>query len=896
MFPFATRRHLASPKKSNLTTTHLLKFTHMIFNKITTMVSSAKSPFHFQRIRQAVLVPLLTMAVGLTAFGNLEATTSPDTASDLIHSVRKLNYWLSGDSHAEGWRRFLRLNALDSQSARGAQADIATLQDISDRFHSGAVGLAHPRFAEVRDAIDRQIKSLSASQSQDLNQLLLESKGKFNRIDAVAMEQAKSKAVTEIEFLKRHYSRTMPSRERAELFHDLQIDQMLEAIKSTEFEMAPEVSVGKMDSMIREVKQKMDAIEVKLDALPFDPTPEDTDNQEAQKSDQEPSDRPSEDDKQESRKDLEKRQSELDSEIKKLRARRKTILAADGPRRTKRTATFRSLLGFESNFVNLSKTVGDPYFVSAASSYEHFVRTYVYGTSDNLQEEYLGKLGELEEQLARLGGPDSRDASGKIGDLLRWLENTSQGSDLAMAIRLRYSQPNAIVTVSAPLINEIAGQDINDASPVRQQALGRLVRGNQTTVGKVSIDLVHDPNQIHASIHLLGSVAIGSYIEQSGVQVFTESCGEIEARRSIFANLGGLYADAPYLAANFRAGFLGTSSRLRIVDRIASKQFAKVRTEAEGTAARQAEEQLSGQFLDRTNEPIQNGQKELATALKKGLDKSNLFPNVYLFSTFDRIVAVARKDSISTLAADSQPADFGVNPQISVRVHESMLTNFLEKTFAGKKFTDKELAEQISEMLGSEPKGLAGKSGDDQEEAEPFSITFANIRPIQIEFEDQGIAVVVSGRRFSQGDNDIREGLKIILRFRIKSENGKLKLTRNGNVDFAYPPGANRTPKLVTFRSFLNDRLNKDLEDSDTDTDLPDNLLPIDKVEILQDSPIAQRLQLLQFRSENGWLYIGWNLMPESGYAPNWVYDLPGIWNESSILQTESVITPAAGQ
>lgn len=868
----------------------------MIVNKITTSVSSAKSPSQFQWIRQAVLVTLLTFVIGLTAVGNLKAATSPDAASDLIHSVRKLNYWLAGDSHAEGWRRFLRLNALDSQSARGAQADIATLQDISDRFHSGAVGLTHPRFAEVRDAIDRQIESLSVSQSQDLNQLLLESRGKFNRIDADAMAQAKSKAVAELELLKRHYNRSMPSRARADLFYDLQIDEILEAIKSTEFELAPEVSVGKMDSMIRDVKQKMDAIEVKLDALPFAPTPEDTGKQEDQDPNQEPNNSPSEDDKQESRADLEKRQSELDAEIKKLRASRKTILAADGPRRKKRTATFRSLVGFENNFVKLSKTVGDPYFVSAASAYEHFVRTYVYGTSDNLQEEYLGKLGELEEQLARMGGPDSRDASGKIGDLLRWLENTSQGTELAMAIRLRYSQPNAFVTISAQFINEIAGQDINDASPVRQQALGRLVRGNQTTVGKVSIDLVHDPNQIHASIHLLGNVAIGSYIEQSGVQVFTQSCGEIEARRSIFANLGGLYAGAPYLAANFRADFLGTSSRLRLVDRIASKKFDKVRTEAEGTAARQAEEQLSEQFSERTNEPIKNGQVEVAKALKNGLDKSNLFPNVYLYSTFDRVFAVARKDSISTLAADSQPADFGVNPQISVRVHESMLTNFLDKTFAGKKFTDKELADQIAEMLGSQPKGLAGKSGDDQEEAEPFSITFANIRPIQIEFENQGIAVVVSGRRFSQGDNDIREGLKIILRFRIKSENGKLKLTRNGNVDFAYPPEANRTPKLVAFRSFLNDRLNKDLEGSDTDTDLPDNLLPIDEVEMLQDSPIAKRLQLLQFRSENGWLYIGWNLMPENGYAPNWVYDLPAIWSESSILQMDSAITPAEGQ
>ncbi|MEL7498114.1 MAG: hypothetical protein AAFN77_10920 [Planctomycetota bacterium] len=860
-------------------------------------------------VTQPLRNSVLFLLVGIVLLTNLTSQTAAasDASQQLSSAVRKMNYWLIGDAEAEGWRRFLMLNVLETQVAKGPHADIGALKMISDRFHSGASGLNHPRFVEVREAIDQQLLSLSSTTSLDPAFAISEARGRYRKITVSVMAEQRDAAVEELEFLIRHYRNHMPSRDRANLFYDLKLDEVKATLGSIEFELAPEVSVGKIDSMIRDLRDQLDDIEAKLDALPFLPEPDETPQPDQPPADQaapgdsvegklQETDGPSEDDSQESRQDLEKRQLKLEKEVQELRSKQRQVARDDKPRRDRRTQNFRAFLRLEANFVNASKTETNPVFVSAAAAYERFVRTYVYGTEDNLQEDYLKRLSELDKQLGRMNGPESRQAAGLIGDHLRWLENANQAPELVNTFRFRFSQPNAIFSVSSSLINQLAARPINDSQPVRQNVGGRLLRGNLQTNAMTTIDLVNDPNQVHASIHLLGTVNSNTYVQQGKLQVFTQTNGDIEARQSIYANVGGFFAGEPKVAANFRADFLGTTSRLRLVNRIAAQQVEKARADGEAEAARQAEEQLLEQVVDQTEPLIKDGQEKLAERLKKALtESSDKLPEIYLYSTSDRIVGVARKDSISTLAAGTSPVDYGVRPQIAVRVHDSMLSNFLEKTFAGKTFTDSEIAEQITELFGETPKALTGEAVEGEEQPEPFSITFAATRPIQFEFEDQGFSVVVSGRRFSQGNKQINEGLNIILRFRIRSQNGKLQLIRNGDVDFSYPD-EQRTPKVVGFKSFLDGRLNKDLEAQDTDVDLPDNLLPLDQVELLKDSPIAKRLRLVQFRSENGWLYIGWNLAPEYGYDPSWIYDLPGIWNEATIMQLDSSFTPQPGQ
>ena len=67
-----------------------------------------------------------------------------DTASELQFEVATLNSWLGTGSKAEGWRKYLGLNVLDTQAAKGNQADLNALKSLLDRFKSDTDGLDHP--------------------------------------------------------------------------------------------------------------------------------------------------------------------------------------------------------------------------------------------------------------------------------------------------------------------------------------------------------------------------------------------------------------------------------------------------------------------------------------------------------------------------------------------------------------------------------------------------------------------------------------------------------------------------------------------------------------------------------------------------------------------------------
>ena len=840
------------------------------------------------------------VAAETPGFANSSAFSS-DSTQRLQNAVHRMNAWLNGSEHAESWRRMLLLNVLETQSARGEQADIGTLSTLNNLFVQHTGNLCIREFTDVQNALQMQIQNLSASYVGDLYTAVVTARGQYKPISIADMFYQRDIAVSELQHLRDYYRSTLSSRDRADLFHDIQLDPMLEFLGGINFELAPEISVGKMDSMIRGVQKQLKEVEKAIDAIPIVQGSDDVEEENDQANDDSKISEqgtglelevppnlfgPEPDEGQRSADELQKEYQKLEDQIAKLKAQRSEIVKQDRDRQVERGKTFKQLRKFETTIAEVGKKRGDPYFVSAAATYERFVRTYFYGTSDNLQEDFLKRLEGLEANLLKIDGPNARAAAGEIGDACRWLENANQVPHLVTAIRARYSQPNFYAGVSAQLINQLGKQTTSESRCVRENVGGRLVRGSAQTSARVTIALQDDPNQVHASICLTGSVNSRTYVDQGKIRVFAGGRGRLAGHRSIYANIGGLFAGHPYVSANIRASLLGSSSKLCLVNRIVGRKFEEARGESEAITSRKAEDELLMKFREQTDQPIREGQNSLTKAQQKLIAKANLVPEIYARSLPNQVMVVGKKSTISTLAAQNLPMLNRVRTDVAVQVHDSMLSNFLDKTFSGKTFTDKELAKEIGELVGKEPDALAAKPGDEaQPEDESFSITFATVRPIQFEFEDNLFRVVVSGRRFSQGEKKINEGLKIILSFRIKRIDGKLKFVRDGKaqlefLDDDYPAAA------VAFKSFLDGKLNPKEGVEQISVDLPENLLPFEKVEALKDSELVKRLRLVQCRSENGWLYLGWVYQPDCGYW-SWQYDTPAILNETTIIQME---------
>ena len=851
---------------------------------------------------------VLAVSLGLTVPQNCHADRplSSSATVDLQMAVARMNSWLRGSSHESGWRRYLHLNQLDAQCALGEYAQVPTLQKVLDRFSRNVDGLDAPEFNDVRIALSQQVALLSANHSFDLNHAVRAAISKYRRVSISDLEMARDTAAYELRLLKRYYRKTMDSRPRAELFYKLKLDDQIEYLEGLKFELPPEVSAGKTRSMIRDEQKKLDAIEEEIDALPIDEDYEDEedddededDETETSVNDEDKSDTdiislspvitpPGPDDGKDTLKELEARAATLEEQIGDLKQMYRDLKEADADRVAQRTEVLNQLANFNEGYDEVAKDHFDPWLVSTALAAEHFNFLYFYATDDNLQEEFLERIGALSELLQESPDLSDRAAHGQAGKLLQWLESAGQVPQLVALIRSQHSQPNLYASVSSGMINSLVAE--NAASVSRRQRVkevffGRIVRGTANIDGDISVVLNPDPYQINLAIELLGSITSQTYSREREWTVRASAAGTFSGRRQFVASLRGLEASDVESEANVRSSFDGISSRSKLVKRKACETYLKQKSRNDEESTRRIKDQVTEGFVESTDEALKNGQEGI-TALGDRMDEfARFIPPLFVRTLQDRIELVARKTNQGSLGAPSAPAYYGRQDEISVAIHETMLTNYLDPVFAGKTFSNEELRSEAEDRFGieiPEPKQSKNSSEDGEEEKkaeEPidFSITFAKVRPIQLEFKDDQLAVIVTGRKFTQGTRAIRAGLRFRLNFRIVRQGGSLKLFRFGDTEIEYSDPDKKSAKLVAFRSLLEKRLNETTE-ADQGVALPNNLIP---AALVEGRSMLQSLTLNTLRMDGGWMYLSWN----RGYS--YASDLAAIWDESALAVT----------
>ena len=859
------------------------------------------------RFVKAILACLLLVSVsqGLAVPQECHADQPLSSSStvDLQMAVSRMNGWLRGSDNEAGWRRYLHLNQLDSQCALGEYAEAATLHKVLDRFSGNVKGLDAPEFNDVRIALARQVALLSAHHQFDLNQSVRDAIGKYQRISVSDLEGARNAATYELRLLKRYYRKTMNSRPRAELFYELKLDEQIAYLEGLTFELPPEVSAGKTLSMIRDEQKKLREVQEKIDAMPvneddYEDEDEDEDEDEGETKTsvdgvkdvesgpdvtllQPVLSPPGPDDGKETLKDLEARSAALKEQINELKQIYRDLKADDADRVAKRTEVLNQLADFNAGYDKVARNHFDPWFVSTALAAEQFNFLFFYATGDNLQEEFLNRIGGLLELLQASPDLADRTAHGEAGKLLQWLESAGQVPELVALIRRQHSQANLRASVSSAMIDALVAENADSVSRrqrVKEVFFGRIVRGTAHINGDVSVTLNPDPHQINLAIQLLGSITSRTYSREREWTINASAAGTFCARRQFVASLRGVEASEVESDADVASSFGGISSQLGLVQRKAAETFQKQKPRNDAESTRRIKAQVTDGFVESTDEALIKGQDAIA-ALGDRLDEFARFvPPLFVRTLQDRIELVARKTNQGSLGAPSAPAGYGWQDEISVAIHETMLTNYLDPVFAGKTFTNDQLRSAAADQFGieiPEPKGIANAGEEDEESEAPvsFSITFDRVRPVQLEFKDDQLAVIVTGQKFTQGNRAIRAGLRFRLKFRIVRQGGSLKLVRLGDTEIEYSDPEKKTATLVAFRSLLEKRLNKTTE-TDDGVELPENLIPRSLVE---GRPLAKSLKLNTLRIDGGWLYLGWNR--SYGYAS----DLAGIWDEGAM-------------
>ncbi len=817
-----------------------------------------------------------------------QAASANDTTQRLRTSVARMNAWLGVGKKAQTWRKILNLNVLDAQSAKGEQADLETLRGLLSGFDQGVASLQNPIFQEVRNAIAAQVDQLDRCLSQELFDLQFAAQqalANFESPSITKLEFVRDLARHELQFFKNAYRRDFDSRSRAEVFYQLKLNETIELLSDLKIELPPEVSVGKMRSMIEDERVLLEAVVDKIDALPMKLPKEDevTDDDESAPIELSPPGPDVEDG--EDLESLREKEEAIEKRIKELRKKYAAVFKEDRPRLLRRRDIGRALRRIQGRFRKLAKKQTDPAFASAKNAFDRFADAYEFSTEDNIQQEYLERVVDLVNLLPSLANPNEPLSHAKLGGVLRWLEDRHQLKDLCVAIRRKHSGPNAYVSISSRLIQSLASRSSVENDRIAEDFLGRFARGSSVTNTSVNVFPIDDPNQVRVSIVLNGTATANTYVRERNFKIRSTSSGYLSGRRDLFANLNGLYASESSVDASMSAQYGGISSSIGLIQRLAAKSFAEQQSSTDAESTRRARMRLLDRFDSETSSAIDEGVGQVETIAVQIRKYAALLPQLYLRSFSDRVEVVAKKDTRSAFGATIYPGFRTAGSDVQLKLHESMLSNYLDLIFSGRTFTKADLeAEFKSYTQDSDLFGSASDVDEKVEEVEDFKIWFPEVRPVQIRFVDNRMSLTITGSRFEQGENSIETSLSIELSFKVVNRNGKLFLQSHGAPEVSLSEGEEPGADSIAFAKILEKRLGEAVEaNGRKGIELPANLLP--PIEQLQGGDLIKSLQLGLFEMNEGWLYLGWNY--HGG-----IMDTPAIWSDLLIDELQPIYLP----
>jgi len=783
-----------------------------------------------------------------------------DSAQRLAAVVTQLNDWIVQSPEAEQWRIFLDLNALETLVGRGYRADVGTLAGIQQRFTQSSSALSHSNFESVATAIQAHMDQINAADAAYPSTT-------FNAADLSAWATAFQSESTN---LKTMTSAQLNAARMTTLNQIVALDQFLnERGALTPAQLNQPLAIFD--------KPTNNDLDVDNTANPSNPA------------------------------------FDLSTTIKWLSQPivlewETTTDAADDAGSLAEIVT--ALKQEQTDLKGYSRKDPNPYAAYANLLLEDYVRTLNLGRRENLPDLLARQVENLIEALPEWKPGGDRLSQATIVRTIGYLEATDQSQALTAAFKRTFWRNNAVVSVGETLVNRFATRPVSDTQPVNEVILDNQVYGTATTNGQVSIDFVPNDLQAHVSLYLSGNIHSDNYSPVGPITVFTGSQGQVEARRSIYLNVGGWYQKAPYGSANLASFFKDTSCG-RLIDQVAEKQFDKQREGAVAIASRRAEKKLLNEFSKETNQALNDGRKQADQTRDNASVIKPFRPTLYTLTSEHFLQVYASKYANSQMAALTTPPVLAVPCDIAVQYHDSLINNYLEDELSGLKFSSEDL-ERITEKLKQQnTNAVVAEIGDDpQVEAarDPFELIFNTARPVDLQFEDQLVKVTVNIRRFStqgQAIDNVQVNTKFKMRYDFEGTPG-IRLVQIGGIEarLADPSDIdlNSATILDLIESTINDELNRQhSSQTQQGIKLPMNLIDrslISALAGLEGAEMLDQARLVVISFENGWASLAWRMGQTTsvGYS---ISDsgsqlVPG--NESFPTQLPAIESPEAFQ
>jgi hypothetical protein len=494
-----------------------------------------------------------------------------------------------------------------------------------------------------------------------------------------------------------------------------------------------------------------------------------------------------------------------------------------------------------------------PYFLAVREALNRYADQLAFRATPDAKKYFEQHLAELAKRLQTYQRKANADDAIAIGQELGWLDRYGQARDVVAAVRRHYWRPNLFVQLSEEMLKTGMESEVDETQPVHEVILGTTMVGEAHMQGRVSVDLI--PCDTHAAfdVVLKGTTKATNTGYHGQVTIYSDSMMTVEGRKRVMANGNGVSASPARVQCQTSSTINDIAANLNLIRNIAWNRAESMKPEAERAASERAARKIEAKMDEQAAEMLGRVDAMLAEKFRNPLVRRGGYPkSLQVRTTEDRLSITGLQTGDDQLAAPNDPPALTDDHDIAVRIHESLAGNMSQAYLGGMTLTSERLQEIIESLTGGEeaPQELSfTEAMVEEEEQEPWSITFATERPIDVRFDAQGLQIWVRGTRFMHREQELKRSLVISAKYTLTKGPRGVKMTRQGDVtvDFA-KSGGTQTVQQISMRSFVKKQFEK-----------------LFKPEVVSQGfslpgpwQTAGKFRLQQLHCDAGWLVLGW--------------------------------------
>jgi hypothetical protein len=441
-------------------------------------------------------------------------------------------------------------------------------------------------------------------------------------------------------------------------------------------------------------------------------------------------------------------------------------------------------------------------FVQARDALAKYVRAQRFAADPERSMLILrNRLQRLLTQSETPEGLMNANAMHELAQTTAYLQQSNQASYLVSAIRGANSHSNARLVLGSDFIEKGFSRWVNEQNPIDEVILGTTVRGRGTLTGRVSPRLIDSPSNAILQLQLLGDFQGVSRGYNRSVVLNTTSRANISAAESIALTDSGLVSLGDTSAdADLRTRINSIEHRMRIVRKIAAKEAAKRKPQADRVSLSRLENRITRQFHEQIDTQLSEANQRLRDAASKELTRLGIErPHRSSWSTRDCMALVWNVQSDAQLAAPG-PCPLPASAQgVTLQFHQSIVGNLLDPVLAGRVIRSEDMDGYISQF------GEAAKRIPRKEEDGQWSITMQRFQPVELILDDSLVRFRVRTSRLDRDEQSLDQAT-IDAAYRVEVLDGRIQLHREGDIDITFSESQQKGVRAVALRTFLKNK------------------------------------------------------------------------------------------